>query len=177
MSELHGREFYGCADTSAAPDLMVSGPFPYRNIVSPCIGISRTKWLIYRINGIIIRTDCCFISFLLFQPKIRGKWKKELLDLQLWVQKWLQRKFPRKWKQRPRERQIQIRGTKVCCFWNINKWRQWESGGSSKTWKGRTLGAGLNPAYPSSEPSTRSHNHLSCTSKTKSQMYSHELSQ
>ncbi|KAM7460138.1 hypothetical protein LguiA_035874 [Lonicera macranthoides] len=36
---------------------------------------------------------------------------------------------------------------------------------------------GFNPAYPSSEPSTRSHNHLSCTSKTKSQMYSHELSQ
>ncbi|GFS42188.1 hypothetical protein Acr_00g0078390 [Actinidia rufa] len=28
--ELHGREFYGCADTFAAIDLMVSGPFPYR---------------------------------------------------------------------------------------------------------------------------------------------------
>ena len=62
MSELHGREFYGYADTSAATDLMVSGPFPYRNIVSPCIGISRTKRLIYRINDIIIRTDCCFID-------------------------------------------------------------------------------------------------------------------
>ena len=59
---LHGQEFYGCADMSAATDLMVSGLFPYRNIVSPCIGISRTKWLIYRINGIIIKTDCCFID-------------------------------------------------------------------------------------------------------------------
>ena len=50
----------------------------------------------YGENETMARLNCHLGKEIDFHPKIPRKRKKELLDLQLWVQKWLQRKIPRK---------------------------------------------------------------------------------